>query len=432
MKRIFFAYHLMLFFCFGLSAQNAKIQRNTLHAHIKFRQGYSQIDSSYSDNKTHLNRLVSLLDSTASDPQIRLKSLTIEGSASPEGYHNMNRRLSEKRARNMRAYIIDHTSISDSIIQTAPSDIDWQRLSELIAATDQPWRNKAIEIIAHTPIWVFEGKKIVDGRKKRLCRLQGGQAWEYMSKNFFPIMRNAQFRIICEQEIRSATDDHTTADNRIDNKFLNNKQPAGIKNDSTGTFLTSDTVPAKQAATMASTGKERKFRPLLKTNMLYDAIAIPNIGIEIPIGKDWSVGANWMYAWWSNDSRHRFWRIYGGDIELRRWFSARPRCGHHVGLYGQMLTYDIEWGKRGYLGDRWSWGIGLSYGYSLPIGKLFNIDFTLGIGYLNGDYMKYHPEDGRYLWESTHQQKWFGPTKAEVSLVWHIGRHSQQKGGSAR
>lgn len=110
---------------------------------------------------------------------------------------------------------------------------------------------------------------------------------------------------------------------------------------------------------------------LLKTNMLYDAAAIPNIGLEVSVGKGWSVGANWMYAWWSNDARHRFWRAYGGDVELRRWFSPRREsrslmCGHHIGVYGQMLTYDIEWGGRGYLGDRWSWAAGLSYGYSLP------------------------------------------------------------------
>lgn len=36
-----------------------------------------------------------------------------------------------------------------------------------------------------------------------------------------------------------------------------------------------------------------------------------------------------------------------------------------MGLYGQMLTYDIEFGNRGYQGGRWSYAAGLSYGYSL-------------------------------------------------------------------
>lgn len=89
----------------------------------------------------------------------------------------------------------------------------------------------------------------------------------------------------------------------------------------------------------------------------------------------------------------------------------------------------LNGGGVGYLGDRWSWAVGLSYGYSLPIGTQFNIDFTLGVGYMKGDYMKYHPKDGCYVWDSTHNRKWFGPTKAEVSLVWYMGGRYTRKGG---
>ena len=38
-----------------------------------------------------------------------------------------------------------------------------------------------------------------------------------------------------------------------------------------------------------------------------------------------------------------------GDVELRRWFGRRavekPFSGHHVGLYGQIVTYDFELGS---------------------------------------------------------------------------------------
>ena len=54
------------------------------------------------------------------------------------------------------------------------------------------------------------------------------------------------------------------------------------------------------------------FRMLLKTNMLYDAAAVPNIGIEAAFGNDWSVGVNWMHAWWSRNLTHRYWRA--GEI----------------------------------------------------------------------------------------------------------------------
>lgn len=159
------------------------------------------------------------------------------------------------------------------------------------------------------------------------------------------------------------------------------------------------------------------------------------IGVEFCLGKNWSVAGNWMYAWWKSDRKHNYWRIYGGDVELRRWFGRRavekPFSGHHVGLYGQIVTYDFELGGKGYLGDKWSYGGGVAYGYSLPVGHRFNVDFTLGIGYLGGLYKEYIPLDGHYVWQTTKKRRWFGPTKAGISLVWLIGRgnYSRKKGG---
>ena len=171
-----------------------------------------------------------------------------------------------------------------------------------------------------------------------------------------------------------------------------------------------------------------------KTNLLYDAIAIPNVGVEFTFGKGWTAGLNWMYAWWHTDRKHRYWRTYGGDLYVRKWLGKQNKkrvlSGHHIGLYAQMLTYDFEWGGRGYLGEKWSYGGGLEYGYSLPIAKRLNLDFTVGIGYLGGEYMEYDPIDGCYVWQYTKRRNWWGPTKAEVSLVWILDSSIWQKGGN--
>ena len=183
---------------------------------------------------------------------------------------------------------------------------------------------------------------------------------------------------------------------------------------------------------------EKEKAPLyfaVKTNGLYDLALVPNVGVEVYAGKQWSVAANWMYAWWSSRSHNNFWRIYGGDLEVRRWFGhkaeEKPLQGHHAGVYAQLLTYDFERGGRGYLGDKWSYAFGVSYGYSLPIARRLNLDFTLGIGYLGGKYKEYLPIEGHYVWQATKNRQWFGPTKAEVSLVWLFGKQNTnpQKGG---
>ena len=173
----------------------------------------------------------------------------------------------------------------------------------------------------------------------------------------------------------------------------------------------------------------------IKTNLAYDALLIPNIGIEFYLEKKWSVSLNWMYAWWKSDRKHNYWRTYGGDFEIRRWLGKKsdikPLSGHHLGLYAHTLTYDFELGGRGYLGDKCTYGRGVSYGYSLPLTSRLNMDFTLGLGYLGGIYKEYLPIDDHYVWQKTRRMNWFGPTKAEISLVWLIGRGNKnaQKGG---
>lgn len=243
-----------------------------------------------------------------------------------------------------------------------------------------------------------------------LKRLKGGRPYSYLYKFHFPKLRSSMVKICYDSDPINPVRD-------------------------TVYIHTRDTLCIRDTVTVIAPVKKRPFCMAVKTNLLYDAVLIPDIGVEFCLGKNWSVAGNWMYAWWKSDRKHNYWRIYGGDVELRRWFGRRavekPFSGHHVGLYGQIVTYDFELGGKGYLGDKWSYGGGVAYGYSLPVGHRFNVDFTLGIGYLGGSYKEYIPLDGHYVWQTTKNRRWFGPTKAGISLVWLIGRgnYSRKKGG---
>ncbi len=189
-----------------------------------------------------------------------------------------------------------------------------------------------------------------------------------------------------------------------------------------------------------------KPRPLLlalKTNMLFDAALVPNIGVEFYPCEHLSVYGEWMYAWWDSDRHHRFWQIYGGDIGVRWWFgkkaNAHSFAGHHLGIYAGACIFDFELGDKGYMGgkpggtlwDRCLIHSGIEYGFSLPVGRRLNIDFSIGVGYLGGKYIKYFPFDNDYYREKEYNLRFFGPTKAEISLVWLIGRGNtnHRKGG---
>ena len=75
---------------------------------------------------------------------------------------------------------------------------------------------------------------------------------------------------------------------------------------------------------------------------------------------------------------------------------------------------------------------GVEYGYSLPIARRFNLDMTLGLGYLGGKVVKYVPTRTGYMWESTRNLHWFGPVKAEISLVWLIGAGNENRKEGSR
>lgn len=162
----------------------------------------------------------------------------------------------------------------------------------------------------------------------------------------------------------------------------------------------------------------------LKTNMLYDVALIPNIGVELYLGRLWTVGVDWFYTSLSSESCNRCWKGYGGYFTLRRYL-GQVFTGHYVGVYASGLTYDVEFGGRGYQADHFGFGGGVEYGYSKPISRNLILDFTLGVGFQDGEYKTYDPMDGHYVWQSTRKRHWLGPTKAEISLKWMIGK----KGG---
>ena len=169
-----------------------------------------------------------------------------------------------------------------------------------------------------------------------------------------------------------------------------------------------------------------RFRVALKTNLLHDALLTPDIGIELSIAKRWSISAEGVWAWLSNDSRHRYWRVYGGWIEARRWLGNktdnRALTGHHVGIYGSALSYDFEFGGKGWQSPSLTYGIGASYGYSFRIAPRLNLDLSLRAGYSAGKLIKYRPQCGTYVCYEHGWHRYFGLTGVEVTLVWFPGK----------
>ncbi len=185
-----------------------------------------------------------------------------------------------------------------------------------------------------------------------------------------------------------------------------------------------ETVAVSRRDNIRGAGHEAKVH--LRTNLLHDAVLLPSVGVEFAVGSRWTMAVSGAFNWLGDDSRHRYWRIGVADVELRRWLGSSLDVwrlkGHHVGVYVTACRYDIEFGGKGQMGDL-NYGGGISYGYSAPIGRKWSLDFTVGVGYVGGRYKEYEPSRdtwNHYVVQEEKDRRWLGPTKAEVTLVWHI------------
>lgn len=180
------------------------------------------------------------------------------------------------------------------------------------------------------------------------------------------------------------------------------------------------------AAQEVYTAEENPTVVQLKTNGLFWLAASPNIGVELQTDLGVSFSADYVGAWWNRNQKHRYFSNYAFQLDARYYLSAKeqgtPYLGHHVGIYGQMITYDFEFGGKGYQSNDLSktWAIGAAYGYRIPLGKQFAADFTIGIGYLRSKYDVYEPYMGRYVRLNSKRLSYFGPTRLEASLIWNI------------
>lgn len=417
------------------NAYAASIQ-DSLRTTIYFRPGYSLLELSYRDNAANMKALTQGIQTIKGNPCVQLQHIRILSAASPEGNSALNKRVAKRRGERLRNYLKETLVLPDSIFTVSSAGEDWQGLAALIAKEKTPWRNKALQIIRHTPEWVTRNGKVVDGRKRQLQNLDGGKAWKYMLDNHFYTLRTGAV-VVCEVKTLAAESTPSAAEARLEQASLEQARPESASQQSASQSPSSPPFPAIPSQVHPSS--ESQAPPVasyfaLKSNLLYDALLVPNLSLEASIGSGWTLGAGGMLAWWSKDAKHRYWRIYGGDLEIRKYFGtlskSKPLQGHHLGIYGDFLTYDFEFGAKGYQ-SKATYAAGIKYGYSHPIANRLNLDFALGIGYLHSNYKTYVPRDGCYVYQETKKRKWLGPTQAEISLVWLLGKGNtnNKKGG---
>ena len=136
----------------------------------------------------------------------------------------------------------------------------------------------------------------------------------------------------------------------------------------------------------------------LKINLLYGiATLTPNISAELALSKRSTLELSYSNNPWKYkadlDDNKKF--LHGiASLEYRYWFCERF-SGHFLGVHGFYSEYNISGYtvpilfEKDYRYKGNAYGSGVLYGYALPIGKMWNFEFTAGVDVFGMNYDRY-------------------------------------------
>ena len=357
------------------------------------------LQEDYLDNAMQMARIKDML---LHSPHI--DSIAIYAYSSPEGSPKWNNWLAVKRAEAAKAFILSNLS-NDSILQPEniilhPMGENWEGLYEELYANYHLLNRDAV-------LRIMKAKVGTETKKWRLQNLDGGYTYTWIIRNHMPRLRVATWICVYVQKpdfVAPVIEDY--------------KPDLGA--------IRIDTLPLPELLPLPVAEKRKSTMFALKTNLLYDAVTALNAEVEVPIGKRFSVMVEDVFPWWKagpNGNKYCL-QMWTMSVEPRWWFYRKGMSdrlqGHFIAPYVMSGKYDLQWNTsicyRGY-----GWSAGLTYGYSMPLCKWLNMEFSMSIGYLNASYQHYQPSpDYEHLYkdpDNAGRMTYVGPTKVKVSLV---------------
>ena len=413
-----FARILVVVYCFlicltskaGTPVQNVtkKDSSITESFSIYYRCDSVDVDIDYLDNRDQIPRILHYIKSSP-----RIDSITIYSYSSPEGRYSHNLKLSQERGKSAKRFLLSHSPDSAKLnsgkIRLSPIAENWEGL---IASVEQLYPRDDREAV----LSIIHDKSISnDTRKWKLKCLDSGKSYRYIIDHYMPPLRAASW-VCVWGEVMEPLPQRPLISSR-----LSGPEPGLVMHDEASSEIR--TVIA------------------LKTNLLYDAVTALNFAVEVPISRRFSVLYEHHCPWWLSKSNKYCLQFLGYGGELRWWMSPISKgvkrdalTGHFLGLYGWTGKSDIQIDNRVGCYQFEFCSAGLTYGYSMPVGRHLNMEFSISAGYAQVPYRHYIPTDDWSLLirdeNKTGTLHYIGPTKAEISLV--IPIRAKFRGGAKR
>ena len=367
------------------------------------------VNPDYLSNRSQISRIKYYIQNSP-----RIDSITIHSWSSPEGRYVYNKHLSHERAKAAKRLLLSHSTdslkLNASKIKINPTAENWEGLIKRVKENYTRPDREAVLAILHDP------RINDDVRKWKLKCLDNGRSWRYMIDNYMPELRAASWVCVWGEVMEPLR-----------------TYPA----------ITSRATTYERGLVPPPSEKSGRTIFALKSNLLYDAVTALNFSLEIPFNEKFSILYEHHCPWWLSKSNKYCLQFLSFGGEFRWWFAPRTQTetakrkqrdalvGHFLGVYGWTGKSDIQIDNRLGCYQFEFCSAGLTYGYSMPISKYLNMEFSISAGYAQIPYQHYIPtEDWSILIRDDNKAgtlHYFGPTKAEISLV--IPIRTKFKGG---
>lgn len=167
----------------------------------------------------------------------------------------------------------------------------------------------------------------------------------------------------------------------------------------------------------------------VKTNLASDAAANINLGLEFGLSQKWTLDISGEYNPWTF-SHNKKWKHLSIQPEARYWF-CQKMSGHFLGFHAMGGKYNIgnldlgfkmlgtDFRKlRDYRFAGWYVGAGIAYGYAWMLGRHWNLEAEIGLGYAYTRYDRYECVTCGKKLDNDKPHHYVGPTKAAINLVY--------------
>lgn len=395
-------------------ADNTITTADTVGVKVYFRQGYSTLQPAFRENGIRLDDFMRRVSEMHADSTARLNSIDIVAYASPEGSFTLNRKLARKRAENISAYLRGNMPfLSGSLFNVQPKGIDWNGLAAMVEASDMRYRSEVLNILRNVPETTYRNGKLVDSRLKRLMDLRGGRPYNYMLTHFFPELRAAGAYVVC--------DFVRIAQPAIPINKPNEPNEANGANESNESNGANESNEVDAAIPVANELPERDYdRWAIKSNALYLAAGVTNIGGEYAFHPHWSVDLPLVYSPYTLARTYRMRFLYI-QPEARYWLD-RPMKGHFFGVHLHAGVFNVSLDNRNrYQSEKGFHGAGISYGYAMPLSRRWSMEFTVGVGYAFTKYCTYYNVPNGIRYEKDIPYHYWGLTKLGLNFVYRFG-----------